>query len=526
MPIRLEVDDGRDVRSVRVPRSDATVGRGRDADVRLALDGVSRRHARIRVVGDAVEVVDLESKNGVRVRGRTVPRAIVSPGESFALGTARITVVEAAAETRLTPSAEVRRAIATPPPPPSPRNPTASRPALREPHPHRDFDELLYVALRKTPWYATSVGLHMALFLLLTVVDLGLTPPPPPDDVLVVLSDASSADALDEKAEELLVDDVLESMERLVPDSTEEESELEPLPIDAPQDEEMLDAPLLLDPRTSAPFDMDARGETAIGLTATAALGANLGSSFGKDDAGQANTLAARALRSSPFTRNLLKGLRLRTSHVNVRVLGGEYDECESVLERLELEYDILLPGELDLAQPGREIRAIFSNCTSKPLTPRALDHLERFVHAGGYLFTTDWGLENVLEQRFSRYVRTLRTRGKVVMTEDEVISFDATTKHPLLRGLPTGAQKARWWLEDSSLLIDIVDPRAVEVLIESDELEARHGSRYVAVTFRHGRGRVVHVLGHFFQKEGNLRGTVAMQRILLNFLYQSLRGG
>ena len=111
-------------------------------------------------------------------------------------------------------------------------------------------------------------------------------------------------------------------------------------------------------------------------------------------------------------------------------------------------------------------------------------------------------------------------------MTEDEVISFHASVTHPLLRGLPGDGEKSRWWLEDSSLLIDVVDPRAVEVLIESDDLEIRHGSRAVAVTFRHGEGRVVHVLGHFFQKEGNLRGTVAMQRILLNFLYQSLRGG
>jgi len=249
-----------------------------------------------------------------------------------------------------------------------------------------------------------------------------------------------------------------------------------------------------------------------------------LGASFGKDEAGQANTLAARALRSSPFTRQLLKGLRLRSSHVNIRVLGGEYDQCENVLERLGLEHDTLLPGELDLAAPGKEIRAIFYNCTSKPLSDTALDHIEGFVRDGGYLFTTDWGLENVLEQRFSQYVRALRDRGRVIMTADETISFKAAVQHPLLRGLPDTSRTSRWWLEDSSLLVDIVNPRAVDVLLESEELEMRHGSNVVAVTFQHGRGRVVHVLGHFFQKEGNLRGTVAMQRILLNFLYQALR--
>ena len=74
------------------------------------------------------------------------------------------------------------------------------------------------------------------------------------------------------------------------------------------------------------------------------------------------------------------------------------------------------------------------------------------------------------------------------------------------------------------NIALDLKHPKSVEILIESKELEMRHGSGIVAVTFPHGRGRVVHVLGHFFQKEGNLRGTVAMQRILLNFLYQALR--
>lgn len=522
MPIRLEVDDGRDVRSVRIPRAEAVLGRDRTADVRIAAEGVSRRHAHLRVVGDSVEVVDLDSRNGVTVRGENVPRALVAPGESFAVGGVRVTLLDATPDAPITPSPAVRRALAQASAGAAPR---PSHPPVRRAPEHRDFDELLYAALRQTPWTATSLGIHAVLFVLLTFVDLGLSPPPPPpDDVVVVLSDGSMQDALDERVEELLVDDVLESMERLVPDTAEEPIEFEPVPIDTAESDELLDAPVLLDPRTTSPFEIRDPGETAIGLTATSDLGARLGTSFGKDEAGEANTLAARALRSSPFGRSLLAGLRLRTSHVNIRVLGGEYDECESVLDRLELGHDMLFAEELDLAQPGPEIRAIFYNCTAKPMTPRALDHLERFVYAGGYLFTTDWGLENVLEQRFSQYVRTLRDRGRVVMTEDEVISFRAVSTHPLLRGLPSGNGISRWWLEDSSLLIDIVDPKAVDVLIESNDLDARHGSRPVAVTFQHGKGRVVHVLGHFFQKEGNLRGTVAMQRILLNFLYQALR--
>ena len=45
------------------------VGRDRDADVRIDDASVSRRHARIVVEGDTVNVEDLDSKNGTRVGG-------------------------------------------------------------------------------------------------------------------------------------------------------------------------------------------------------------------------------------------------------------------------------------------------------------------------------------------------------------------------------------------------------------------------------------------------------------------------
>ena len=64
----------------------------------------------------------------------------------------------------------------------------------------------------------------------------------------------------------------------------------------------------------------------------------------------------------------------------------------------------------------------------------------------------------------------------------------------------------------------------AVEVLIESEDLKKRYGSKHVAVTFRFGKGRVFHMLGHFFQKEGNLRGAFSAQRLIANFLIAAVR--
>jgi two-component system, cell cycle response regulator len=62
------------------------VGRRDDTDVLLRDDGVSRRHATIRVDdGDAL-VRDADSQNGIYVDGQRVPEVRLSNGDRFQLG--------------------------------------------------------------------------------------------------------------------------------------------------------------------------------------------------------------------------------------------------------------------------------------------------------------------------------------------------------------------------------------------------------------------------------------------------------
>jgi DNA-binding NtrC family response regulator len=65
------------------------IGRGEDADVRLVADGVSRRHAVLRVEPEGFTVEDLGSSNGTLVRGQPVPPQTtlgIAVGESFLVG--------------------------------------------------------------------------------------------------------------------------------------------------------------------------------------------------------------------------------------------------------------------------------------------------------------------------------------------------------------------------------------------------------------------------------------------------------
>ncbi|MDP9100848.1 MAG: FHA domain-containing protein [Actinomycetota bacterium] len=62
------------------------IGRGAEADLRLADTGVSRRHAELRVEGGLATVVDLGSTNGTTVNGRKVSRQLLVDGDRVGIG--------------------------------------------------------------------------------------------------------------------------------------------------------------------------------------------------------------------------------------------------------------------------------------------------------------------------------------------------------------------------------------------------------------------------------------------------------
>ncbi|MFJ6679768.1 FtsK/SpoIIIE domain-containing protein [Microbacterium sp. NPDC091382] len=73
-------------REIPLPKGHFTIGRAAGADVVLDEPLVSKRHARIEVGSGGVEVVDLNSANGIVVDGGLVPRLNVIPGQRFTLG--------------------------------------------------------------------------------------------------------------------------------------------------------------------------------------------------------------------------------------------------------------------------------------------------------------------------------------------------------------------------------------------------------------------------------------------------------
>jgi hypothetical protein len=67
------------------------LGRSKEADLQVADPNVSRRHAELRQEGATYWLIDLDSTNGVEVRGKRVKRLKLEDGTRFTIGGTEIT---------------------------------------------------------------------------------------------------------------------------------------------------------------------------------------------------------------------------------------------------------------------------------------------------------------------------------------------------------------------------------------------------------------------------------------------------
>lgn len=152
--------------------------------------------------------------------------------------------------------------------------------------------------------------------------------------------------------------------------------------------------------------------------------------------------------------------------------------------------------------------------------------NLNDFVVKGGYVFTSDWGL-TLLQRAIPGYIMV---GGAVGPRTVGIRPKSGNEQHPLLeevflepsKGSTRTARRFDWDIDSSSYSIRVEKPDVVEVLVEAVE-----ALKYpaVAVTFRHEKGRSLHVLSHF-QKQATRHGDYALQNMLLNFLFERLAGG
>lgn len=503
--IRMTVREGGTVRSVRLAGARVEIGSDPSAGLRLAAPGVSPRHCVLRGLRRGFEVLDRDSREGTILDGTRVSRAAVRAGSVLTLGSASLVLEELTLEGA--------------PLLPAPGEPLRDLPFLHPragaPRPPEPFEIQLYRAVRRSPPVLASVGIHAAAALLAL-----LLVPPAAAAPRVPASIAIAADRTVERERDAAP----------LPEAEALPFEREPVrdPPEAPpppEDDRLLPPPPrdLLPPDSLRRPDFDA-AVISIGAKRAKepekAVAFEGNPSFDADGSGDANRRAAGLVLGGlggegGGDRALLRRLDAR----KVLVVRGTYDRVEDTLALLGIRHDTLTPEEVAVA-PLPPDAILVVDCDADPLPPDACRAVRAFVHSGGYLCTTDWGLENVLEKSFPGILRSLARDGAGLSTQNEVVKMRVSAPgHALVRGIRAVSDDAAWWVEDQAHPVEVVDRERVTVLAESAEFRKRYRSGVLAATFGFGKGKVLHLLGHAWQKEGNLKGTYALQRMILNFL-------
>jgi len=350
------------------------------------------------------------------------------------------------------------------------------------------FREELRAWLRQAPWYATSAFVHGAALLALHL----FFAVPRTEGISPGL--AATVDLRPPRLDE----DAIE-----VPDP----EALRPEPIAEPplpdEDEE-------IDPGEPPPVpELAPPGIGAEGATRIPKLELSTPLRGGVDDAhGRAAEGVARGLG------NGLGALRgIAADRIVVR--RGEFDHIEKVLAL----YDVpcrVVDDEGFRRLALRPDGVVFLNCDRRPafFDP---EPLRAFVRAGGWLMTTDWALRPYLTECFPELVEESDVR---MTGRHRVVPVEAAAPgNPLLAGVFRPRHRTLVWLEDETIFFRLVARSGATLLLRSPAIP----TRAVAFVAPVGKGRVCHMLTHFWQEDGNLEGLQATHRLILNFLLARL---
>lgn len=227
----------------------------------------------------------------------------------------------------------------------------------------------------------------------------------------------------------------------------------------------------------------------ALTLTSAAALPAWAGEA---SESAAAQVLEQTMANQSPQDLALLKAVQGK----DIVVVRGSMDHIEQVLSAARIRHTVIDPSQVAGADLNAD-QVLMVNCPGT-MPQAGLRRIEKFVRAGGLLYTTDWALLNVVQKAFPK---TIAHNGG--STGDHVTAVRVHKHHDDLMSnmlLREGAEP-QWWLEGGSYPIKILDKKRVEVLASSPQMGKAYGASPVVVRFRWDDGEVIHVVSHFYRQ-------------------------
>ncbi len=207
--------------------------------------------------------------------------------------------------------------------------------------------------------------------------------------------------------------------------------------------------------------------------------------------------LEKRMEKERPADLEVLKKVKDTT----IIIVAGSYDKIEMVLDLIKVPFVLIQPEQVPQIDLKPD-QILIVNCPGYISDP-GLSKIKEFVKKGGFLFTTDWALLNVLEKIFPEYVKYNQRP-----TGDDCVRVEVVDKsNKFLEGLFKADADPIWWLEGSSYPIIIVDKERVNVLVTSNEMREKYGESPIVILFNYGDGgTVLHMTSHYYLQRAELR--------------------
>src|SRR5262245_51642117 len=144
----------------------------------------------------------------------------------------------------------------------------------------------------------------------------------------------------------------------------------------------------------------------------------------------------------------------------SVVVVRGSMDHIEQVLDAANIRHTTIEPDQVATYDFNADM-IVMVDCPGR-MPQKGVERIERFVRAGGLLYTTDWSLLNLVQKAFPG---TIKHNGR--STADEVVPVQVIEKDDNLMSkmLLTNKTEPQWWLEGGSYPIEIIDKTKVRVL-------------------------------------------------------------
>ena len=517
--LRLTIRTSSGETSFSSERGEILVGRREGVDLVLTEPVASRNHCLLRVEGNGVRLIDLGTVNGTVVDGDKVTQALLVPGQEFRIGDTTLRLLAYAAPEAAAGAAAAAPVAEAPPgleleieaEPPQPRQTPVPGRAVAA-----DFGREVRALLMKTPWYTASLIFHVVALLALDLVTLRVTH----------LEEKPALAAIGPKQLEE-IEDLIEGTE---PDLEDLQPEIDPLEeLSAPDD-------LVSQPVRKDPLHADIDFDDIVPLERLGILGSQR--QFRKLDVplprtsikgadqllNKGDLQGEQGRATNTVKRDLGRGLRetkRRVKRAQIVVMRGDFDKIEKVLDMYEWPYTLIERRAL-LTRRFSKAKLLFINCGRKPARPqrrKLISIVKAFVSRGGWVVTSDWSIDPYITGSFPDRVRVVQPKRR---QPDTTIAVRPMMQDPLLLGVFSAHTRTTWWLEETSTMFSVSGN--VEVLVASAEMLKRYGAKVVVFRLRYGSGRVLHLLGHFFQKDGNRMGLVGMHRLINNVILARFR--